>query len=476
MHGKIVMYMESTGRGTVMNLAKVFYDFNRLSWQHKRSMPSVGIWVEFTADANKKITSLMPSKFQEFNEGDFVSENDFWRTENDDELADVQNTKRTNYVMQLFRTTDFDQLDHIPLSVTIPQVIQKHFEDEILAVETLKTNMQTLEKEPPITLNYFIIKKFLTKAFDTLIFMDNTINQREFSNLKSITMRLESSYDDMKNKQKNINVTKIFTESFLNVQCYYLALLTTIDTKQNRMKTCQFQLRSARMDLKYETSKPKPEPEKVQAKQDKIDRLIKEIADFDTSIKRLSDLKDEFYKTNLESFEKAFMLARQKLFQKLASGLDLCATIMDVRIWSLSLTSSGVKNQYYSKHNIDNGFCALSFAELYLSRLDKYALNPNDQRLLSYMQNVFKEHRKKFLIISANFDLMLDLKIKIFALSPYHIVKYAEKKANFQFIMREEIFDVIYIDEHTAWEPVADIILEGKKLDRGRNAKFKTLG
>ena len=52
MHGKIVMYMESTGRGTVMNLAKVFYDFNRLSWQHKRSMPSVGVYVEFTADEN----------------------------------------------------------------------------------------------------------------------------------------------------------------------------------------------------------------------------------------------------------------------------------------------------------------------------------------------------------------------------------------------------------------------------------------
>lgn len=28
MHGKIVMHMESTGCGTVMNLAKVFYDFN----------------------------------------------------------------------------------------------------------------------------------------------------------------------------------------------------------------------------------------------------------------------------------------------------------------------------------------------------------------------------------------------------------------------------------------------------------------
>ncbi len=475
MHGKIVMYMESTGRGTVMNLAKVFYDFNRLSWQHKRSMPSVGVYVEFTADENKKVTSLIPSRFQEFNEADFVLESDFWRTENDDELEDVQNTKRTNYVMQLYRTTDFNQLDHIPLSVTIPQVIQKYFEAEILSVETLKTNMQTLEKEPPVTLNYFIVKKFLTKAFDSLIFMDNTINQRDFSNLKSITMRLEGAYDDMKNRQKNIDTTKIFTENFLNVQCYYLALLSTIDTYQTRMKTCQFQVRSARMDLKYETSKPKPDPEKVQAKQDRIDRLIKEIADYEKNIARLIILKDEFYKSNLETFEKAFMLARQKLFQKIASGLDLCATIMDTRIWSLSLESTGVKNQYFAKHNIHNGFCTLSFAEIHLSRLDKYSLNPNDQRLLSYMQNIFKEHRRKFLIISADDKLITNIKIQIFTQSPYHLVKYAQKKVNFQSIMREETFDLIYIDEETAWDTAADIMLEGKRLDRTGKIKFKTL-
>ena len=475
MHGKIVMYMESTGRGTVMNLAKVFYDFNRNSWQHKRSMPSVGVYVEFEADENKRISSLSPSKFQEFSEADFVLENDFWRTDSDDELEDIQNTKRTNYVMQLYRTTNFNELDHIPLSVTIPQVIQKFFEAEILSVESLQSNMQTLEKTPIVTLNYFMMKKFLTKAFDSLIFMDNSINQRDFSNIKSITMRLEGAYNDMKNNQKNIDVKKIFFKHFLNVQCYYLALLSTVDTYQTRAKTCQFQVRSARMDLKYETSKSKPDPEKITAKQERIDRLVKEIAEYEKNIARLIALKDEFYKSNLESFEKAFMLARQKLFQKIVSGLDLCATIMDTRIWALSVGSKGVKNQYFAKDNIHSGFCSLSFAEIHLSRLDKYSLSPHDQSLLSYMQNIFKEHRKRFLIVSSNEELITNVKVNIFSQNPYSLVKQANKKAGFTFLMRDDVFDLIYIDEATLWEKTADIILEGKKLDKTGKVKFKIL-
>lgn len=46
--------------------------------------------------------------------------------------------------------------------------------------------------------------------------------------------------------------------------------------------------------------------------------------------------------------------------------------------------------------NIENSFCSLSFAEHYLSRLNKSALNPFDQKLLVYIQKITKEQRKKF--------------------------------------------------------------------------------
>lgn len=475
MHGKIMVYIDSTGRGTVMDLKKNFFDFNKQSWHYKKSIPSVGVYVEFTADANNRITSLKPSKYQEFKEGDFFTEGDFWRTESDFELENVEQAKRAEYVTQLYRTTDFNTLDHIPLSITIPQAIQTYFKDELVAVDNLKTNMDTLEKKPPLILNYFTFKKFLNKAIDTLLYMDTSINQNQFSNIISTTMRLEASYNDMKDKQKKININRIFNETFLPVQCYFQALLTAIDARKNRLKNAQFQLRSARMEINFETQKPKPDKERIEARKEKIVKLTEEMAEIQKNIERLETLKDEFLKKNFKGFEQGFKLARERLFQRITEGLDLCATITDGKIWALSLGSSGIRNSYFAKDNNCNSFCTLTFAELYLSRLDKYLLSENDQKLYSTVQNIIKQHRKKFLIISSDLELITDLKIKFFELSPYNLVKFAMKEANFQQMMRDESFDMVYIDENSAWENVADIILKGKQLDRYDKAKFKVL-
>ena len=335
--------------------------------------------------------------------------------------------------------------------------------------------MEALEKKPPLVLNYFIFKKFVTKALDTLLYMDNSINQGQFSNIRNITTRLEASYNDMKDKQKNLNITRIFNENFLPTQCYYQALLIAIDTRKNRIKNAQFQLRSARMEINFETQKPKPNKERIDSRKEKIIKLTEEMTEVQKSIERLENLKEGFLTRNSKAFEQGFKLARERLFQRIASGLDLCATITDVKIWTLSLSSTGLRNSYFAKDNIYNSFCTFAFAELYLSRLDKYLLSENDQRLYSYVQNVIKQYRKKFLIVSSDEELITDLKIKFFELSPYNLVKFAMKEVNFQQMMRDETFDMVYVDENTAWESAADIILKGKELDRYGRTKFKVL-
>lgn len=86
-------------------------------------MPSVGMLVNLELFQRKKaedgklvqtsktITGIKPSKFQEFKEGDFITEHDFWKTDNDDELEDLQNSRRSAYITELYRTTDFDTIE-----------------------------------------------------------------------------------------------------------------------------------------------------------------------------------------------------------------------------------------------------------------------------------------------------------------------------------------------------------------------------
>lgn len=470
MHGKIAIYMDSTGRGTVVNSANVFFDFNRQIWHDKRSMPSAGMLVEFRSDG-KNITGIHPSRFQEFKDGDFITEKDFFRTDNDDELEDLQQSRRGKYITELYRSTDYDNIEKIPLSFTIPQAIQKYFSGEILSVEALKANVED-EEEIPYVLDYFIIKRFLNKALDTLIFMDSSTDQTQFNSLKSIVMHLENSYNDIKDKRL-LNTTKIFNETFLSLQCHYQALVATIDTRQNRANSLDARIKSLKLELNSKINANNPE--KIKAKQRKIEELEKETNYYKTSLKRLQAVRDDFYTRNLSIFENAFKLSREKLFGKIITGLNLCATIMDMKIWKLSLKSSGVKNSYFTRSNIENSFCALSFAEHYLSRLNKSALNPFDQKLLAYVQKVSGEQRKNFLVVTSDLDLLCKIRVEIFSISPYYVVKYAPKKVNYQSLMRNHSFDIVYIDERHIWESVADIILQGRYMDKTGKTKFKLI-
>ncbi|AJC93906.1 hypothetical protein FVD15_03860 [Campylobacter volucris] len=479
MHGKIMVYVDGTGRGTVINLAKTFFEFNKHAWHDKRSMPAVGMFVEFRSDG-KHITDLRPSKFQEFGENDFIKERDFWKTDSDDELEDLRLAKRDAYVQDLYRQTDYDELDKIPLNMTIPQAIQRYFYNETLCINAVK-DIST--DEVPYVIDFFALKRFLYKALDTLLFSDNTINQADFSVMKNIIVHLEMAYKDMKDKQKNINMERLYDEVFLSHQCHYQALLASLDNRKNRklalerqMSTLASEIKSKQARLEAESGKKHQELEElIHAKKQKLVEIKSEMDYFSASVEKLEALKKSFYEKNFTLFSNSFNMAREKLFDKIKQGLNICATKLDLEIWMKSLKSTSIKNSYF-KNATEISFCTLSFAELYLNRLNKNALNPNDQLLLSYVKKVKKECEKNFLIVSSNPEVYVNMKIQIFAMNPYYVVKHAPKKVNYQGLMKNTEFDVVYVDEKTIWAPVADVILEGKYfLKKDSKTKFKIL-
>ncbi|TXE82978.1 hypothetical protein FPD46_03765 [Campylobacter peloridis] len=479
MHGKIMVYVDGTGRGTVINLAKTFFEFNKHAWHDKRSMPTVGMFVEFRSDG-KHITDLRPSKFQEFGENDFIKERDFWKTDSDDELEDLRLTRRDAYVQELYRETNYDELEKITLNVTIPQAIQRYFYNETLSINAVK-DINT--EEVPYIIDFFALKRFLYKALDTLLFSDNTINQADFSAMKNIIVHLEMAHKDMKDKQKHINMERIYDEVFLSHQCHYQALLASLDNRKNRKLALERQMSTLASDIKAkqarvesESGKKRQELEELIAeKKHKLVELKNELDYFSKSIEKLELIKKSFYDKNLTIFTNSFNLAREKLFEKIKQGLNICATKLDLEIWKKSLKSTSIKNSYF-KNATEISFCTLSFAELYLNRLNKHALNPNDQLLLSYIKKVKKECEKNFLVVTSNFDLYVNMKIQIFSTNPYYVVKHAPKKVNYQGLMKNTDFDVVYVDEKTIWAPVADVILEGKYfLKKDSKTKFKIL-
>lgn len=215
--------------------------------------------------------------------------------------------------------------------------------------------------------------------------------------------------------------------------------------------------------------------EVIQDKKQKLIELKNEADYFTKSVEKLELIKKSFYEKNFTIFSNSFNMAREKLFEKIKQGLNICATKLDIEIWKKSLKSTSIKNSYF-KTASEISFCTLSFAELYLNRLNKHALNPNDQLLFSYVKKVKKECEKNFLVVTSNPDLYVNMKIQIFAMNPYYVVKHAPKKVNYQGLMKNTEFDIVYVDEKTIWAPVADVILEGKYfLKKDSKTKFKIL-
>lgn len=145
--------------------------------------------------------------------------------------------------------------------------------------------------------------------------MDNSIDQTQFSALKSIMMHLENSYKQIIADQKP-NISKIFNETFLSLQCHYQALVATIDTRKNRLASLEAQMKTLQSEINLKSNAANADPEKLKAQQERLTKLQKEAEYYKTTLKRLDAIKEDFYKKNYNIFENAFKLSREKLFKK----------------------------------------------------------------------------------------------------------------------------------------------------------------
>lgn len=159
---------------------------------------------------------------------------------------------------------------------------------------------------------------------------------------------------------------------FLSHQCHYQALLASIDNRKNRklaldrqMSTLITDIKSKQARLEAEGGKKHHELEEViQDKKQKLIELKNEADYFTKSVEKLELIKKSFYEKNFTIFSNSFNMAREKLFEKIKQGLNICATKLDIEIWKKSLKSTSIKNSYF-KTASEISFCTLSFAELY---------------------------------------------------------------------------------------------------------------
>lgn len=440
----------------VSDINKKIFELRANSWHDPRMMPAVGMFVEFRCadEGGYTIVDCRASSYQSFPEGSLVREIDFWRTNTDDELRQKESDAKAAIAKEIFAKTNYAKLEGIEVSTDAQACIREHFRDEFNAIgflDKIKSEASgdscSLEDRP---LNYLIVKPFLNKAVDYLVYNDKHASMDSFAEELQIIKQLEYSHNAFK-VNVNINIDKIYRETFLDSQHHYKGVLRAIDTFKekklqidNKIRVCNMEVRS----LQSKIDAKKGDINVLQARQTEVQNIIKKTqADSDTInalMEKLKAMCDNFVKDNYKAFEVVFNKMYHILITKTKEALDICGTRLDDKAWRLAMESTSIKNTFF-RQNVNTPFCAMTFVKHHAERLDKGKMGNNESVVYNYYKQYEKTY-KNYAIFTENEHFEVELKVKILALAKNTCVYVFQKEIECFSAMNRLRFEFCFID------------------------------
>lgn len=474
MHGRIVRYLSSNGKGVVINSSKMLFEFTKETWHDMKVMPMVGMYVEFRCNNDNVITDCRVSKFQEFGGNTLISEYDFWHNDTDEQLETLQSNIRAQMVQKIYKQTNYDNITTIPLTIKLVDSIKCYFKEEFLAISFLN---DLYLSDGEFLYDYFYVKKFVPKALDNLLNIDKTIKKDDFMEELSVVARLETAFREFERNQ-NLNVKNIFEQFFLSQQCHFQALLAAIDnardskafaTKRIASIKSEVSLLNRRIESKLNVSESKAKKEKLESE---MNHLLSEEQKLEHKFTTLMSLKEQFEKHYFEGFQSLFAKTYQRIYKKIKSGLDICFSILDDKIYSKALHSVSFEKIYFK--NPENEMVPITtyYIEQYLDRLNKHKLNEYDNLLYHHINKLKKQHKRYYLIVTSDEKEAMEMKLKILAQNKFNCVKTAYKHTMYFAYMSETKFDKIYVDKNNIWKDINSLIKEGRMLKTNEKTPF----
>ena len=253
----------------------------------------------------------------------------------------MKSNKRDYNVQNIYKTTQYYNLQNIPLTLEVVQIIERYFYQEILAITFL--NNISLPKEP-VLYDYVHFKRFGQKALDSLLYNDKTISKDEFIDELNVIARLESAYNDFEH-YSHLNIKNIFEKHFLAQQCHFQALLIAIDKAKNSQNYYlrrieflrgQILLLDKRIQNKNEVEKSLAKKERFQ---EELKSLLQDSTKAATRYSKLEILRRDFEGKYYKIFEVLFWQFYQRICKRVKEGLVVCITHLDDKIFLKSLHS-----------------------------------------------------------------------------------------------------------------------------------------
>lgn len=471
MHGKITYYNNNNGSGTIIDKNKRVYEFRSNAWHDLSTLPTKGMLAEFRLDDSGKISDCKSSKYQHFEPGGFLAEADFWSSDSDEALREMEERRREDRIERVADEIEMESVNTLEQNKSVEECLDFHFIHQSRIIDKYKQHIEGKRKIK--TLDYQKLKRFIDKTMTQLNFFDKRIGEDEFHETKQELSELEFSYNSFM-KYDHDNPDALFEEIYLSRQVNYLALKKRVTLEEENIFAMQNKLKKIASEHKMFENRI---AQVGGAKTEQGQKFVEKLAQLDTQqkeseeiieelreiVERTGALLEDFVVRVKEKFPKLYAGKKEQITHDMLLIINFIAYNMDTMIWKKASMSESVLNTFY-KPGIYGSFSTMTFLYYYLKPLNKDRLNENDQDLYNIWVEYDHKIAKKVVLVSENPTLLHSLKVFMLGKDKETLVRDLTKPVEFFSYIKNNRADLVIVDANLRSIPAHELIIKGRKI------------
>ncbi len=479
MHGRISNYNTKNGSGAIINQNKKIFELRKNAWHDFKTTPSRGMLVEFRLDDKGKVTDCRSSKYQDVENNPYITMTDFWATEDDLALNDIEENKKDEIVNQKAQAIDLSKVHTIKEDKEIRECVLLFFIQQKMMIDKHTDFLESEESEEAV-INYFLLKRFLNKAKSQLLFLDKRINEKDFEEIDQELVELENIHENFVKMTAEIP-EEYYTEIYLKQQMEYYALQKKSKMEGERLFQLAHRIKSTESDIntfKKRLEIPGQKSEVIEDLKQKITQRERELPDYVKQHTQLGDaltrvnlLLEEFAKKSKDRFPIEYAETKKYLSDQITKIINHLAYKMNLLIWEKASESQSIAHNFY-KQSIGGTFNCMTFLEYYLKQLDKTKLKDHDKELYELLLDYTRNKQKTFVIVSENPNTTNNIKLHILKKNVDFCVVRIPRPVEFLTWAKSNKFEVLLVDSSIKGIRAHELMLKILPLTKNRDVKL----
>lgn len=352
-----------------------------------------------------------------------------------------------------------DYASDIPLSVSIKDCIDEHFDDVSYSIEEYEASFEEHEE-----LNYALMKRFLNTAYNNLMDMDSSFMDEELVGLHSDLLALDKLYTQLLKKE---SVPKIAYEKiFLDRQKIYKENKKRLESNSSELFTLESSAKTLYTQIQ-DIEKRLNDGKSQQISQELEFDLKRYKTYYVDTLHKMGTLKDEniVLKESLSKFESKYEAtflelyeeASKQCFSLLKRQLDGYAYVFDQKMWERAETSSSII-AFFKKAHIEEEFSSKTFLKYFIKTLDKNKMSKELKRLEDLLYYLESRAKKRFLIVEESLSEAENLKHLLRSFDKDFNVESVDKPRSIYYRRDLKIMDFIFIEYGLKNPPLKDFL------------------